>query len=284
MSENIEIQLEPSDLAEPNNMTLITGSTCIDGVVIIADRKFTTTGTIGTRYQYGNKITGELRGILTAFSGDSGAFQVFVSALKNYVKAAQKEQIKYVLNNPLIGHYIGPSFEQVKLKVSQLLNEFYTKYKECKYNVLMGVSSKYSESNKSLLYYFESDGRIFPLSEPKAIGSGSTYAYYFLKCYWQDNKTTMKQFAQLGDFIIRHVSHDERVLDNAVGLYNQDHQYQYPQIVYIPDKPDEYCPLDEDGNQRIDCSPTTDELNEFRHNSLNMLRTLNDLPAPWSDG
>ena len=94
----------------------------------------------------------------------------------------------------------------------------------------MGVSSKYSENNKSLLYYFEPDGRIFPQSEPKAIGSGSTYAYYFLKRYWQDNKTTMKQFAQLGDFY-RYVSHDERVLDNAVGLSNQNDQYQYPQIV-----------------------------------------------------
>jgi 20S proteasome alpha/beta subunit len=203
--------------------------------------------------------------------------------LKDYIKTTEEQQIKYILNNPLIGRNIGPSFEQVKLKVSQLLNEFYTRNKEFKYNVLMGVSSKHSKSNKSLLYYFESDGRIFPQSEPKAIGTGSTYAYYFLKRYWQDNKTTMKQFTQLGDFIIRYVSHDERVLDNAVGLSNQNDQYQFPQIVYIPDKPDEYCPVDEDGNQRIDCSPTTDELNEFRQNSLKMLRTLNDIPAPWLD-
>jgi 20S proteasome alpha/beta subunit len=75
MSENIEIQLEPLDLVESNNMTLILASRCIDGVVIIADRKFTPIGTIGIRYQYGNKITGELRGILTAFSGDAGAFK-----------------------------------------------------------------------------------------------------------------------------------------------------------------------------------------------------------------
>jgi hypothetical protein len=118
MSENIEIQLEPFDILESNKMTLILGLRCIDGVAIITNRKFAPTGTIGIWYQYGNKITGELRGILKAFSGDAGAFQVFASSLKDYVKTTREEKIKYILNNPLIGHNIDPSFEQVKLKVS----------------------------------------------------------------------------------------------------------------------------------------------------------------------
>jgi hypothetical protein len=37
-------------------------------------------GTRGIQYQYGDKIIGELRGVLTAFSGDAGAFQVWSTA------------------------------------------------------------------------------------------------------------------------------------------------------------------------------------------------------------
>ena len=96
----------------------------------------------------------------------------------------------------------------------------------------MDVSSQYFPSNKSsLLYYFESSGRIFPLSEPKAIGSRSSHVYYFLKRYRHHDKTTIKELAQLGDFLIRYVSHDKITLDNAVGLSRDQ---SYPQIVSSP--------------------------------------------------
>jgi hypothetical protein len=166
------------------------------------------------------------------------------------------------------------------IKVSQIQDDFFKKNDKYRCRILMGISSVHSTDGLSSLFLFEPDGRCTSITEPKAIGSGSTYTYYFLKRYWEDNKTTMKQFAQLGDFIIRYVSHDERVLDNAVGLSNKNDKYQYPQIVYIPDKPEQCCPLDEDGKQRVDCSPITDELSEFKQNSLNMLMKLNDIPAP----
>ena len=73
MSENTEIRLQQSDLA----MTLILGAKCVDGVVLVGDRKFTVTDLYGTTYIYGDKILGELNGVLTGFSGDLGAFQVF---------------------------------------------------------------------------------------------------------------------------------------------------------------------------------------------------------------
>jgi 20S proteasome alpha/beta subunit len=86
----------------------------------------------------------------------------------------------------------------------------------------MGVASKYSSVHRSSSYYLESDGRCLSKSEPKAIGSGSPYAYYFLKRCWHENQTTMEQFAQLNDFIIRYVSNPELPLDDAVGLDAQD--------------------------------------------------------------
>ena len=178
---------------------------------------------------------------------------------------------------------LGETLDEAMLKMSEIQNDFYHKYEKHQYRVLTGVASCYFPNYISSLYYFEADGRCFPLTEPNAIGSGSVYADYFLKRYCQDNKTTTKQFAQLGDFIIRYVSHDERVLDNAVGLNNQDYQYQFPQIVYTPDKPEGNCTLEEESKQRLDCPATIDELNQFRKNSLNMLRILNDMDALWID-
>ena len=47
--------------------------------------------------------------------------------------------------------------------------------------------------------------------------------------------------------------------------------------------PNEHCPIDESGNQRIDCMATTTELRKFQQNSFNMLRVLIDIHAPWPD-
>jgi 20S proteasome alpha/beta subunit len=268
MSENIEIPLEQSE-AVIGDMTLILGARCIDGVVLAADRKFTGTDTIGgihTTYN-NSKITGELDGISTGFSGDVGTFQLFTISLRNHVNNTRD----------------GLSFDATILRVSEIQRGFYDRYENYRYKVLMGVASKYSSVHRSSLYYFESDGRCLPKSEPKAIGSGSPYAYYFLKRYWHENQTTMTQFAQLSDFIIRYISHPELTLDDAVGLDNQDNQYQYPQIVYIPDNPD-FCRTYNNGQPKVDCSPTTAQLIEFRRNSENMLNILHRIPSPWLDG
>lgn len=78
-------------------MTLIFGARCVDGVVLAGDRKFTMTDVYGTHYIYGDKILGELNGVLTGFSGDLGAFQVFSRTLKNYVRNKMGQDIKKVM-------------------------------------------------------------------------------------------------------------------------------------------------------------------------------------------
>jgi hypothetical protein len=90
---------------------------------------------------------------------------------------------------------------------------------------------------------------------------------------------TMQNFAQLADFIIRYIDNDKYPLDNTVGL---DSKYPYPEIIYVSDNP-EYCKPYNKGESKQDCSPTMDELDAFRQNSLNMLMTLDNIPAPWTD-
>jgi 20S proteasome alpha/beta subunit len=285
---NTEIELDQSGLTVNNDMTLILGARCSDGVVLAADRKLSSISTSGIQYQYGDKITGELSGVLTAFSGDAGAFQVFSMTLKDYVSTTKREQKLEAFRQPFIPgrHFeeFGPTIDQMKIKVSQIQDDFFKKNDKYRCRILMAISSIHARDELSSLFLFEPDGRSTPIIEPTAIGTGSPYAAYFLKRYSRHNETTMHQFAQLADFIIRYVSHDERPLDNSVGLDNQHAVYQYPQIFYVPDRPNEHCPLDEFGNQRLDCVSTVDELCEFQHNSANMLRSLDDIHAPWPDG
>jgi len=258
-------------------MTLILGAKCVDGVVMVGDRKFSVTDVHGTQYIYGDKILGELNGVLTGFSGDLGAFQVFTRTLKIYVSVKREEDIKRAMAEPLRAPIIGPTIDQVMLKISQIQKEFHDKYSKNRYNVLIGISGSYFPDRISVLYHFYSDGRSIPITESKTIGSGSQYASYFLKRYWRSNQTTMLQFAQLCDFIIRYVSHTRVTLDSGVGLRDEQ---SYPQILFIPNTPN-FCGSYNNEQPKLDCSPTQPQLNEFRQNSENMLDTLHQIPAPW---
>jgi 20S proteasome alpha/beta subunit len=250
--------------------TLIVGARCVDGVVLTGDRKLTQTDSSGLHDAFDDKITGEIDGILTGFSDDAGAFEVFRSTLRDYVTTTRNKQIK---KNPrLAKKNLGPTFDQFKLRVSQIQGELNNKYQKHQYKVLMGVSGKYFASGKSSLYFFEIDGRCFPLNQPKAIGSGSSHVFYFLKRYWDATKTTMKEFAQLGDFLIRYVSDDQITLDNAVGLSRDK---PYPQIVFIPDDPD-FSQPNKDGNAKWDYTPLQQELDQYKTYSERKIKSFHD--------
>lgn len=253
------------------------GSRCIDGVALVADTKITTTFDVGRRYSYGKKISGEIYGILTAFSGHKGVFEVFAMKLRDYVKSTTKNNQEKFLSQHMIGLRkepdFSPTFEQVKFQITQIQSELHSKNKNRKYRVLMGVSSNHLDG-KSTLYYFDYDGSCMPVNEPVAIGHGAPYATYFLKLYWSPRQTTMKEFAQLCDFIIRFVSHDKINLDDSVGLDKKD---PFPQIIYIPDDVT-LCGLDENGKQRLDCSPTKSELRVFKSRLIFCRRQTCGLP------
>jgi 20S proteasome alpha/beta subunit len=262
-----------TDVSYEDNTTLILGARCVDGVALVADTKITTIYDVGRRYSYGKKITGELEGILTGFSGHKGVFEVFAMTLRDYVKSTTETNREKFLAQYMTGLRkepdFSPSLEQVKFQITRIQNDFYNRNKKHRYRVLMGVSGQHLDG-KSMLYYFDTDGSCMPESEPVAIGHGSPYATYFLRLYWKSGQTTMNQFAQLGDFIIRYVSNDKIMLDDSVGLEKSN---PYPQIIYIPDNV-KTCGLDKNGKQRLDCSPKKTELIIFKSYSNNKLKTL----------
>jgi Proteasome subunit len=126
-------------------------------------------------------------------------------------------------------------------------------------------------NRKSVLYHFDVEGGYLPIDDYKAVGERQSFASYYLKRYYQHD-ITMKQFGQLADFIIRYIVNEKYRLIDSVGL---DPINPYPQIVYIPDDV-RYCPAYEDRRPRLDCSPTLQDLIEFKTYSEQRLQSIHD--------
>lgn len=249
-------------------MTLIVGAKCGDGVVLVADSKLTE-DISGLQFSYDNKITGGLAGILTAFSGDRGTFQIFTTRLRDYVTTTGKNLSKEAFQKPgLTKAKFGPTIDKVSLEVHSIQHDLYSKYRGYDFEVLMVVSGKYYTPNKSTLFYFYPDGRVLPVKDFRLIGSGNPFAMYYIKRYWQEVKTEMKKFAQLADFTIRYVESETFKLDNAVGL---NPERPYPQIIYMPDN-QEYCKPYNKGKPREDCRPNEHELKELSRTPMRSSR------------
>jgi 20S proteasome alpha/beta subunit len=250
------------------------GARCKDGMVLVADTKLTSLDR--SHVNYGNKITGETVGFLTAFSGDQGTFELFTNRVRNYVKTSEEKRLDQMLGKGFIGLRIlqfNPDLDQALWELHQIKKELFAKSRGLKFDLLTGVSSIFFNDKKSVLYYFDVEGGYIPENRYKAIGEGEPYASYYLKRYYEDNMT-MKKFASLGDFIIRYIDNEKYRLNDSVGL---EAKFPYPQIKYIPDDP-EYCKPYNNGRPKTDCSPTGTELEEFKSYSEKKLQSLHDQP------
>jgi 20S proteasome alpha/beta subunit len=67
-------------------MTFIVSSKCVDGVVLIADRKITIISKDGLNFDFQKKLFGELRHVVFGSSGSTGNYELFRGHVKNYVR------------------------------------------------------------------------------------------------------------------------------------------------------------------------------------------------------
>jgi 20S proteasome alpha/beta subunit len=68
-------------------LTYALGVRCINGVVLIADRKLTINS--GTSSEFIDKIHGDIRGVLWANAGASGTFELFRCYIRDFVQTNQ---------------------------------------------------------------------------------------------------------------------------------------------------------------------------------------------------
>jgi 20S proteasome alpha/beta subunit len=188
-------------------MTLILGSKCADGVVLIADKKVILNG--GIDIDYRDKLFAVLDYVVFGSSGSTDNFELF----RGYV-------MEYFRKNKI-------SFDDVIKELSGLafrVNQKYNFNKDFYFDVLVGLQFP---DKPSTLTFISGHGNPRTIEKYYMLGSGASYAKVLLeKLLCKD--LTMEQFAKLGYFIIKYV--EDFNLNRAVGIGSTE-----PQIWYIPD-------------------------------------------------
>jgi 20S proteasome alpha/beta subunit len=222
-------------------MTYILGSRCSDGVVVVADRKFTVD--YGSSYLYDTKLVHEMGGIVVCFSGNRGVFELFQTEIRNHV---MKESGGSIEHDPFV------------LKTSEIIERLNKRFygSENKFDALIALGNQ-----PSSLKYFYSDGRMETVTTCKAIGAATPYGSVFLNRFWSSSMN-MYQVAELGYFIIKYIETAE--LDLSVGVAEGGH----PQIWFLPDG------FDSDGSVRS-YEPDQARLERFETNTMTRLQRYN---------
>jgi 20S proteasome alpha/beta subunit len=234
-------------------MTYALGVTCENGIILAADTRFTVD--CGTDYEYGHKITGEVRGVLTGFAGNREPFEDFRMHLREYAVKLYEEKKEAVRLDEL----------SLRIKdIMRVLDNHYGKF--YKFDVLAGVST----NDGAKLRYFYQDGRPEIVDKYKAIGNGAPYGLIYLKTHWRKD-IIMDEAADLAYFIIRYIERFK--LDLTVGT---GEQFPHPLIWFIPNTP---YP---DG--KLDSEPTSDDYKRYESNArLRLNKVESSLVSDYRD-
>lgn len=199
-------------MQKTNRMTYVLGARCSDGVVLIADTKMTVNG--GVNNKFGDKITGELVGVLTGFSGLRDQFEPFRSQLRELRRS--------------LGDQITP--DTILKSIKDILRSLYSQYGSGLNLELLVAISRAKLDEKSILYYFHEDGSYQLIDQDyKAIGA-EPYGEIYLKQIW-NSEMNMDKTAELGYFIIRYI--EKFQLDLTVGTGGDKPR---PQVRFVPDE------------------------------------------------
>jgi 20S proteasome alpha/beta subunit len=216
-------------------MTLILGSKCADGVVLIDDKKVILNG--GIDIDYRDKLFAILDYVTFGSSGSTDNFELFRGYVMEYFR---KHQISF---DDIIKELSGLAFR---------INRKYNFDRAFYFDVLVALQFP---DKPSTLTFISGYGNPRTIEKYHMLDSGASYAKVFLEKLWCKD-LTMEQFAKLGYFIIKYV--EDFNLNRAVGI-----GYTEPQIWFIPnnysEKGRDYLLSD---NKRFDI---------FRLNALKML-------------
>jgi 20S proteasome alpha/beta subunit len=196
----------------PYKLTFILGSRCKDGVVLVADKKITSTNEFDSiSFDYKNKLYGILDGVIFGSSGSTDTFELF--------RDHTIEQVKKNVNEI--------TYDNVIIKLC---------------DIVLDINKKRDFKNQ---YYFELLVAIRHPDKPSTptrimghgvkrlidgydtLGIGGIFAKEFLDQLWYP-EITMKEAAALGYFIIKHI--EDNKLHSAVGIEKHP-----PHIWFIPD-------------------------------------------------
>jgi len=193
------------------DMTYILGSHCLDGVVLVGDKKIVSGD--GSSHEYDDKIFIVDPWMITGSSGTLALFQKFRERVTEYIYSPNCERTVIALTSRI-------EF------ITRQLNEAYREVLQGQdFDVLLGIKGNIS----AILRYVYPFGLSEDINKYKVIGHGEPYGSFFLKHWWKPDMT-MLDVAELGFFIIRYIQEFE--LDNTVGIGEA-----LPQVWLIPNEP-----------------------------------------------
>lgn len=195
---------------DKQRMTFILGSRCIDGVVMIADKKVTL-GDCSEHY-YENKLFGEIRHVIFGAAGSTNLFELYRGYVRDYIRT----------------HPNDVTYKNADFKLAEFAFEIYKKYDfnpNYNYSIVVARALPDSDSNLTVI---SGNGLPLKIDGCIAIGSGQGYTKIFLNKVWHKDMT-MEQVAELGYFIIKYIEGFQ--LNLTVGV-NEG----YPQIWFVPDR------------------------------------------------
>jgi 20S proteasome alpha/beta subunit len=150
-------------------MTYILGSRCKDGVVLVADTRFTVDN--GTRYEYQDKLIEYKEEILPVVVGFSGNREPFTEFQMRFGESSETERV------PM-------KTDKINLKISRIMRSLEGPYgRSYTYDIITGISAK-----PSILTYFYQGGQPERIERYKAIGNWQ-YGAIFLERNWHKDRT-----------------------------------------------------------------------------------------------
>jgi 20S proteasome alpha/beta subunit len=226
-------------LREPPILTVIMGAKCVDGIVLVTDKKMTAED--GT-FTYCDKIFGDLSHIIMGYTGWERTFDIFRKYIVGDLVINRDSKDRYTFSN-----YIPVASKSVK-RFDKLVVD------KCKHKFEVLIAKHQYE--KSELHYINVDGTAIPIPY-KAIGSGQNTAD--MHCGKLDHKNiTMKYFVKRAYYSILYM--DKFYPDLGVGIEDDDH----PCIRYLENDKD------------LDREAPKDDKIECREYAINKLKEWNE--------
>jgi len=110
----------------------------------LTDRKLTSRDS--SQVNYCDNITGEIVGVLTAFSGDQRTFELFTNRVRNYVRTSEEKRLEQMLCKRFIGLRIlqfNPDLDQALWEIHKIKKDLCVPSHNLKFDLLTGVSSMF---------------------------------------------------------------------------------------------------------------------------------------------
>jgi 20S proteasome alpha/beta subunit len=160
-------------------MTLVLASSCVDGVVVVADRAFMDLHTLET-IKYDEKLSGVIRNVIFGYAGSVDIYHIFVRYVVGDLVMLRDDPARYTYQNMI------PKFGMIMDKIRKSTNPFLL-------DVI--VARQFPKNGKSDLFLVKANGSQHHISGWKAVGNGELIANKIVSSFW-NNEIIMRNFAR----------------------------------------------------------------------------------------